>query len=146
MLTGSMKTLLVAASAVAAVGGGIAQARAPQATHQATTTTPSALTVTVTSARETSTRYRSVTIAGRISPTASLRGGAGSLILYRETRSGLIQLSFNGPQTRPRANGGFTMKSTGEPKGANTYVVQYVPSATGYAAQGIATEHITVTG
>ena len=75
-------------------------------------------------------------ISGHVSPTKSLAGGAGSLILYRQTRSGLQQLSFNGRQTRPsRKNGAFTLVAASEPTGRFTYVVQYVPSALGYGTE-----------
>jgi hypothetical protein len=100
--------------------------------------------ITVTQAREVSTATRKVRIAGRISPTASLQGGAGSLILYRLTSAGLQQLSFNGPQTHPDRNGSFSIESTGEPTGTNTYVLQYVPSALGYTTQSVVSRHIRV--
>ncbi len=116
------------------------------ATSAPVTAAPQAASVKITSAREISTATRKIRIAGRISPTASLAGGAGSLILYRETKAGLQQLSFNGSQTRPARNGSFTLESTGEPTGTNTYVVQYVPSALGYAVQSVVTRRIKVTG
>jgi hypothetical protein len=100
--------------------------------------------ITVTRAREVSTATRTILIAGRISPAASLQGRAGSLILYRLTSSGLRQLSFNGPQTHPRSNGTFSIVSTGEPTGTNTYVLQYVPSALGYTTQSVVSRRIRV--
>ena len=101
-------------------------------------------TITVTESREVSSATRKVLIAGRISPAASLQGGVGSLILYRLTSAGLQQLSFNGPQTHPRSNGSFSILSTGEPTGTNTYVLQYVPSALGYATQSVVSRRIRV--
>ena len=115
------------------------------ATSAPVTAAPQAASVTVTSAREISTATRKVRFAGRISPTASLAGGTGSLILYRKTRTGLQQLSFNGNQTRPARNGSFVLETTGEPTGTNTYVVQYVPSALGYGRSTV-TRRVKVTG
>ena len=130
---------LAAVAGTAVVGVSVGVAHASRARQSATP-----LTVSVASAHQTSTRFNTIQISGRVGPSASLAGGNGSIILYRETRAGLQQLSFNGPQTHPSSSGAFSIKSTGEPTGTNTYVVQYVPSATGYAMQGVATEHITV--
>jgi hypothetical protein len=114
------------------------------ATSAPVTAQPATPTITVTTAREVSTADRKVLIAGRITPAASLQGGSGSLILYRLTSSGLRQLSFNGPQTHPRSNGSFSILSTGEPTGTNTYVLQYVPSAAGYTTQTVVSRRIRV--
>jgi hypothetical protein len=90
--------------------------------------------IVIASARQTAAH--TVTIAGHVSPSKSLAGGSGSLVLYRLTRSGLQQLSFNGSQTRPsRKNGAFTLIAASEPIGRFTYFVQYVPSAPGYATE-----------
>ncbi len=86
-----------------------------------------------------------VVISGTVGPTASLNGGNGSLILYRATKSGFQQLSFNGSQTRPsRKHGAFRLVATGEPRGRNRYIVQYVPSALGYGSQVTASRRVTV--
>jgi hypothetical protein len=114
------------------------------ATSAPVTPQPATPTITVTTAREVSTATRKILIAGRIAPTASLQGGSGSLILYRLTSAGLQQLSFNGPQTRPKSNGSFSIVSTGEPTGSNTYVLQYVPSALGYTTQTVVSRRIRV--
>lgn len=87
---------------------------------------------------------RTVRISGTITPTASLNGSAGSLILYRQTSSGLEQLSFNGRQTHPPRNGKFTITAAGEPAGRNTYVLEYVPSSIGYVPQVTATRKLRV--
>jgi hypothetical protein len=98
------------------------------------TIAPGLTKIVIASARQTAPH--TVQISGHISPTKSLVGGAGSLILYRQTRSGLQQLSFNGDQTRPsRKNGAFTLIAASEPTGRFTYVVQYVPSAQGYGTE-----------
>ncbi len=114
------------------------------ATSAPVTARPAAPKITITRAREVSTATRKVLLAGRISPTASLQGANGSLILYRVTSSGLQQLSFNGPQTRPKSNGSFEIVSTGEPTGTNTYVLQYVPSAIGFTTQTVVSRRIRV--
>jgi hypothetical protein len=98
------------------------------------TIAPAPTKIVITGARQTAPQ--TVQISGHVSPTQSLAGGAGSLILYRQTRSGLQQLSFNGRQTRPaRKNGAFTLVASSEPTGRFTYVVQYVPSAPGYGPE-----------
>jgi hypothetical protein len=107
------------------------------------TIAPAAAKIVITKARQTAAH--TIEITGHVTPTASLAGGTGSLILYRQTRSGLQQLSFNGNQTRPSPkNGGFTLIASSEPTGRFTYVVQYVPSAPGYAPQVLATRKIRV--
>lgn len=115
-------------------------ATATSASVTATTVTPK---IRITEARQVSAGK--IAIKGTISPVASLNGGAGSLILYRLTKAGPQQLSFNGAQTRPnQKTGAFTMTATGEPKGANKYVLQYVPSALGYTSPVMVTRTITV--
>jgi hypothetical protein len=107
------------------------------------TIAPAAAKIVISKARQTAAH--TIEISGHVTPTASLAGGTGSLILYRQTRSGLQQLSFNGNQTRPsRKNGAFTLIASSEPTGRFTYVVQYVPSAPGYAPQVLTTRKIRV--
>lgn len=107
------------------------------------TAQPAAMKVTISKARQTTSRR--IVIAGRVSPVRSLNGGAGSLILYRETKSGLVQLSFNGRQTRPnRKTGAFRLSAGNQPIARSTYVVQYVPSAVGFPAQALASRKIRV--
>jgi hypothetical protein len=107
------------------------------------TIAPAAAKIVISKARQTAAH--TIEISGHVTPTASLAGGTGSLILYRQTRSGLQQLSFNGNQTRPsRKNGAFTLIAASEPTGRFTYVVQYVTSAPGYAQQVVATRKIRV--
>lgn len=114
------------------------------ATSTSITAMPLIPTIRIISARQTTAGK--IAISGTVSPTASLRGGAGSLILYRQTTSGPQQLSFNGRQTRPNAKtGAFTLEASGEPRGRNTYIVQYVPSALGYGMQVTVRRAITVT-
>jgi hypothetical protein len=113
------------------------------AVSPAVTATPLTATIKVTEARQTGTG--SIEIKGTISPVASLSGGAGSLILYRVTKAGPQQLSFNGGQTRPnKKTGAFTMTANGEPKGKNKYALQYVPSALGYTSPVTIRRTITV--
>lgn len=108
------------------------------------TARPAAMKVTISKARQTTSRR--IEIEGKVSPTASLNGGAGSLILYRETKNaGLVQLSFGGNQTRPkRSNGSFRLVAGDQPIARSTYVVQYVPSGEGFPAQAIASRKIRV--
>ena len=113
------------------------------ATSAPVTVTPAAPKVKIATARQIAAG--TITITGHVTPTASLKGGAASLILYRQTRSGLQQLSFNGSQTRPaRKNGAFALVAKSEPVGRFTYVLEYVPSAPGYAPQVLATRKIRV--
>jgi hypothetical protein len=106
------------------------------------TIAPAPAKIVISKARQTAPQ--TIEISGHVTPTASLAGGTGSLILYRQTRSGLQQLSFNGNQTRPSLkNGAFTLIASSEPTGRFTYVVQYVPSAPGYA-QVLATRKVRV--
>jgi hypothetical protein len=113
------------------------------ATSAAVTATALAPTINVSEARQVGTGK--IAIKGTISPVASLRGGAGSLILYRITKAGPQQISFNGGQTRPNPKtGAFTMTATGEPTGKNKYALQYVPSAVGYTSQVTVQRTITV--
>jgi hypothetical protein len=113
------------------------------ATSPSVTATPQVPTIRITEARQTATGK--ITIRGTVQPVASLKGGAGSLILYRQTKFGPQQLSFNGGQTRPnQKTGAFTMTASGEPKGRNQYSLQYVPSALGYAPQVTVRRTITV--
>jgi hypothetical protein len=107
------------------------------------TATPLTPAIKVTEARQIAAGK--IAIRGRISPVASLKGGAGSLILYRVTKTGPQQLSFNGGQTRPnQKTGAFTVTATGEPTGKNKYVLQYVPSALGYTSPVMIRRTITV--
>ena len=106
------------------------------------TAAPAAIKVRITKARQTTSRR--IEIEGTISPTASLNGGDGSLILYRETSAGPVQLSFSGDQTRPKHNGSFRLVAGDQPIARSTYVVQYVPSAEGYLAQAVASRKIRV--
>ncbi len=113
------------------------------ATSAAVTATPLVSTIKVTEARQIATGK--IAIKGTISPVASLKGGAGSLILYRITKTGPQQISFNGGQTRPnQKTGAFTMTATGEPTGKNKYALQYVPSALGYSSPVMIRRTITV--
>ncbi len=113
------------------------------ATSPAVTATALTPTITVTEARQIATGK--IAFKGKISPVASLKGGAGSLILYRVTKAGPQQLSFNGGQTRPnQKTGAFTMTATGEPTGKNKYALQYVPSALGYTSPVMIRRTITV--
>jgi hypothetical protein len=113
------------------------------ATSASVTAAPLTPTIKITEARQIATGK--IAIRGTIRPVASLKGGAGSLILYRQTKTGPQQLSFNGGQTRPNLKtGAFTMTATGEPKGKYKYVLQYVPSALGYTAPVMVTRTITV--
>ena len=113
------------------------------ATSPAVTATPLTPTIKVTEARQVATGK--IAIEGKISPVASLNGGAGSLILYRVTKAGPVQLSFNGGQTRPnKKTGAFTMTAGGEPAGKNKYALQYVPSALGYTSPVMIRRTITV--
>ena len=99
--------------------------------------------IVISRARQTAAHK--ITIRGHITPARSLNGGAGSLILYRVTTAGLQQLSFNGPQTRPnKKSGDFTLVASSEPVGRHTYIVQYVPSAIGYAPQVTTSRKIRV--
>jgi endo-1,4-beta-xylanase len=113
------------------------------AASSAVTARASTPKITLTKARQTAAGK--VTFQGKISPTASLAGGSGSLILYRKTSSGPEQLSFNGGQTRPNLkSGAFTLVASRQPRGKHAYVIQYVPSALGYA-QVLVGRTITVT-
>jgi hypothetical protein len=113
------------------------------ATSAAVTATPLTPTIKVTEARQVATGK--IAIKGTISPVASLKGGAGSLILYRVTKTGPEQISFNGGQTRPnQKTGAFTMTASSEPKGKNKYALQYVPSAVGYSSPVMIRRTITV--
>ena len=113
------------------------------ATSPAVTATPLTPTIKVTEARQVGTGK--IAVKGAISPVASLKGGAGSLILYRITKAGPQQISFNGGQTRPNPKtGAFTMTATGEPTGKNKYALQYVPSAPGYTSPVMIRRQITV--
>ena len=106
------------------------------------TITPAPTKIVIATARQTAAH--TVRITGHVTPTKSLAGGSGSLVLYRQTRAGLQQLSFNGKQTRPkRKTGAFVLVAASEPVGRFTYVVQYVPSAPGYAPR-LATRKIRV--
>lgn len=115
---------------------------AATAVSPAVTARPAAMKVTITKARQTTSRR--IEIEGKVSPTGSLHGGAASLILYRETKAGLVQLSFGGSQTRPKRNGSFRLVAGDQPIARSTYVVQYVPSGEGYPAQAIASRKIRV--
>jgi hypothetical protein len=112
------------------------------AASSAVTARASTPKISLREARQTSAGK--VTFKGKISPIASLRGGSGSLILYRKTTAGPQQLSFNGGQTRPNLKtGAFTLVATGEPRGKHSYIIQYVPSALGYG-QALVRRTITV--
>ncbi|HLI61103.1 MAG TPA: hypothetical protein VKV21_15680 [Solirubrobacteraceae bacterium] len=107
------------------------------------TATPQRPSIRITAARQIASGK--IVIQGTISPLASLKGGAASLILYRQTKAGPQQLSFNGSQTRPnQRTGRFRMTATGEPTGRNKYILQYVPSASGYSPQITVRRTITV--
>jgi hypothetical protein len=107
------------------------------------TASPATPKIVITRARQTAPHK--ITIRGHITPRVSLNGGAGSLILYRVTSAGIQQLSFNGPQTRPnKKTGAFLLVASSEPVGRHTYIVQYVPSALGYAPQVTASRKIRV--
>jgi hypothetical protein len=113
------------------------------ATSPAVTATPLAPAIKVTEARQVGTGK--IAIKGAVSPVASLKGGAGSLILYLITKTGPEQISFNGSQTRPNLKtGAFTMTASGQPKGKNKYALQYVPSAMGYTSPVMIRRQITL--
>ena len=113
------------------------------ATSPAVTAKPQTPTIRITEARQVGPGK--IAIRGSIRPVASLKGGAASLILYRQTKAGPQQLSFNGAQTRPdKKTGAFMMTAGGEPKGKNKYILQYVPSAIGYSPQVTVRRTITV--
>ena len=115
---------------------------AGSATSPPVSAAPVTPTITITRARQ--TVAATVEVEGKVSPTASLAGGTGSLILYRQTKAGLQQLSFTGNQTRPAKDGTFRLVAGDQPVGRSAYVVQYVPSADGYTAQALATRRIRV--
>jgi hypothetical protein len=106
------------------------------------TVEPASAKVTITKARQTISH--TIEVEGRVSPMASLKGGAGSLVLYRQTTAGLQQLSFGGLQTRPAKNGAFRLVAGDQPIARSTYVVQYVPSGEGYPPQVLASRKIRV--
>jgi hypothetical protein len=113
------------------------------ATSASVTATPQRPSIRIAEARQVAPGK--IEIRGTIRPVASLKGGAASLILYRQTKAGPEQLSFNGRQTRPNVKtGAFLMTATGEPKGRNQYILQYVPSATGFTPQTTVRRTITV--
>lgn len=113
------------------------------AASAAVTATPLRPTIKITRARQIATGK--IVIQGKIRPIASLKGGAASLILYRKTKAGPEQLSFNGAQTRPnKRTGAFRMTATGEPTGRHKYILQYVPSAPGFTPQITVRRKITV--
>jgi hypothetical protein len=113
------------------------------ATSAAVTAVPLTPAIRVTEARQVAPGK--IAIKGKINPVASLKGGAGSLILYRVTKTGPEQISFNGGQTRPnQKTGAFTMTASSEPKGKNKYALQYVPSAVGYRSPVMIRRTITV--
>ena len=114
------------------------------ATATSAPVSPVAATTTVKITKTSVSSTRKLRISGTISPTASLNGGAGSLILYRQSIYGLVQLSFNGAQTRPGHSGAFTLTASGEPAGTHTYVIQYIPSSIGYGGQALATRKIRI--
>jgi hypothetical protein len=116
---------------------GTATAISPPLTVQ-----PASATLKISRARQTISH--TIEIEGSVAPTASLNGGAGSLILYLQTSAGLEQLSFGGNQTRPRSNGDFRLVAGEQPIAQNTYVVEYVPSAMGFPPQVVATRRIRV--
>jgi hypothetical protein len=116
---------------------------AATAASPAVTATPAVPAIKITQARQIATGK--IAIAGTIRPRQSLNGGAASLILYRQTKAGPEQLSFNGSQTRPNEKtGAFRMTATGEPTGRHRYILQFVPSAEGYAPQVTVRRTITV--
>lgn len=113
------------------------------AASAAVTATPQRPAIRITEARQIAAGK--IAIQGTIRPIASLKGGAASLILYRQTKAGPEQLSFNGAQTRPnQKTGAFRMTATGEPTGRNKYILQYVPSAPGFSPQITVQRTITV--